>query len=84
MFRSQKAVPVGMCHDVDDLSYDNDLYNRTRLNQSIESLSQNRKDLTKFKWCEKTFELNVVQEKVVKVLKVKQETKIISYPKKPR
>ena len=42
-----------MCHDVDDLSYDNDLYNRTRLNQSIESLSGNRKDTTKFKWCEK-------------------------------
>ena len=72
------------CHDIDDLSYDNDLYNRTRLNQSIESLSRNRKDATKFKWCEKKFELNVVQEKGVKVLKVKQETKVISYPKKPR
>ena len=35
---------------------------------------------TKFKWCEKKFELIVVQEKVTKVLKVKQETKIISYP----
>ena len=84
MFRSQKAIPVGTYHDVDDLSYDNDLYNRTRLKQSIESLSRNRKDTTKFKWCEKKFELNVVQEKVVKVLQVKQETKIISYPKKPR
>ena len=84
MFRSQKAIPVGTCHDVDDLSYDNDLYNRTTLKQSIESLSRNRKDTTKFKWCEKKFELNVVQEKVVKVLQVKQETKIISYPKKPR
>ena len=73
-----------MCHDVDDLSYDNDLCNRTRLNQSIESLSRNRKDTTKFKWCEKKFELNVVQEKVVKVLNMKQETKIISYSKKPR
>ena len=84
MFRSQIAVTVGTCHHIDDLSYDNDLYNRTRLNQSIESLSRNRKDTTKFEWCEKKFESNVVQEKVVKVLKVKQETKIISYPKKPR
>ena len=49
LFRNQKAVPVGTCHDVDDLSYDNDLYNKTRLNQSIESLSRNRKDTTKFK-----------------------------------
>ena len=54
--------------------------NRTRLNQSIESLSRNRKGTTKFKWCEKKFGLNVVQEKVIKVLNVKQETKIISYP----
>ena len=54
--------------------------NRTRLNQSIESLYRNRKDTTKFKWCEKKFELNVVQEKVIKVLNVKQATKIISYP----
>ena len=60
------------------------IMNRTRLNQSIESLSRIRKDTTKFKWCEKKFELNVVQEKVIKVLKVKQETKIISYPLKPR
>ena len=82
MFTSQKAVPTGTCHEVDDLSYDNDLYNRTRLNQSFES--RNRKDTTKFKWCEKKFELNVVQEKVVKVLNVKQETKIISYSKKRR
>ena len=56
------------------------IMNRTRLNQTIESLSRNRKDTTKFKWCEKRFELIVVQEKVTKVLKVKQETKIISYP----
>ena len=56
------------------------LMNRTRLNQSIESLSRNRKDTTKFKWCEKRFELIVVQEKVTKVLKVEQETKIMSYP----
>ena len=54
--------------------------NRTRLNQAIESLSRNRKDTTKFKFCEKKFELIVVQEKVTKVLKIKQETKIISYP----
>ena len=60
------------------------IMNRTRLNQIIESLSRNRKDTTKFKCCEKKFELNVVQEKVTKVLKVKQETKIISYPQKPR
>ena len=54
--------------------------NRTRLNQSIESLTRNRKDTTKFKWCEKKFELIVVREKVTEVLKVNQETKIISYP----
>ena len=60
------------------------IMNRTRQNQTIESLSRNRKDTTKFKWCEKKFELIVVQEKVTKVLKVKQETKLISYPKKPR
>ena len=84
MFRSQEAVPVGTCHDVDDLSYDNDSYNRIRLNQSVKPLSRDRKDTTKFKWCEKKLELNFVQEEVVKVLKVKQETKIISYPKKPR
>ena len=60
LLRSQKAVPVGTCHDIDDLSYDNDLCNRARLNQSIEFLSWNRKDTTKFKWCEKKFELNVV------------------------
>ena len=54
--------------------------NKTRLNQSIEYLSRNRKDTTKFKWCEKKFELIVVQEKVTKVLKVKQVTKIIFYP----
>ena len=60
------------------------IMNRTRLNQTIESLSRNRKDTTKFKWCEKKFELIVVQEKVTKVLKIKQETKIISYPQKPR
>ena len=54
--------------------------NRTRLIQSIKSLSRNTKDTTKFKLCEKKFELNVVQEKVIKVLKVKQETKIIFYP----
>ena len=75
---------VGTCHDADDLSHDNDLYNRTRLNQSIESLYQNRKETTKFKWCDRKFELNVVQEKVIKVLKVKQKTKIISCPKKPK
>ena len=50
--------------------------NITRLNQSIESLCWNRKDTTKFKWCEKKFELNIVQEKVIKVLKVKQEPKL--------
>ena len=84
LFTSQKAVAEGTCYDIDDLSYDNDLYNRTRLNQSIESLSRNRKDATKFKWCEKKIELNVVQEKVAKVLNMKQETKIIFYSKEPR
>ena len=43
MFGNQKAVHVGAYHDVGDLSYDNDLYNRIRLNMSIESLSQNRR-----------------------------------------
>ena len=42
-----------MCHDVIDLSYDNDLYNRTRLSQRIEPLSRNRKKTTKFELCEK-------------------------------
>ena len=44
--------------------------NRKRLNQITESLSRNRKDTSKFNWCEKKFELIVVQEKVTKVLKV--------------
>ena len=48
LFRYQKAVPVGPCHDVRSLSYDNHLYKRTRLNQSIESFSQNRKETTRF------------------------------------
>ena len=46
----------GVC----ELRYDNDLYNRTRLNHSVESLFGNRKETTKFKRCEKKFELNVV------------------------
>ena len=53
-----------MCRGIGELSYDNDLYNRTRLNHSVESSFGNRKESTKFKWCEKKFELNVVQEKV--------------------
>ena len=64
---------MGACHDVYSLSNDNHLYNRTRLNQSIDSLSRNRKKTTKFRWCEKKFELNVVQEKVIRVLHVKQD-----------
>ena len=44
LFRYQKTAPVGACHDVGHMSYDNHLYNRTRLNQSIESLSRNRKE----------------------------------------
>ena len=46
LFRNQKSVPVGTCHDVRGLSYDNQLYNRTRLNQSIESLCRIRKETT--------------------------------------
>ena len=46
LFRNPKAVPVGACLDIVDLNYDNDLYNRTRLNQSIESLYRNRKEAT--------------------------------------
>ena len=42
LFQCQKTAPVGACHDVGHMSYDNHLYNRTRLNQSIESLSRNR------------------------------------------
>ena len=60
------------------------IINRTRLNQSIKTLSRNRKNTTKFKLCEKKFESNDVQEKVITVIKVKQKTKIITYPKKPR
>ena len=45
LFRYQKIAPVGACHDVGHMSYDNHLYNRTRLNQSIESLSRNRNEL---------------------------------------
>ena len=74
-FRYQKAVLVSMCHDVCDFSYDDHLYNRTRLNQSIESLSRNRKETTKCMLCEKKFKLNFVQEKVIRVLQVKQKTK---------
>ena len=44
LFRYQKTAPVGACYDVGHMSYDNNLYNRTRLNQSIESWYQNRKD----------------------------------------
>ena len=36
------------------------IYNRTRPNRSVESLFGNRKETTKFKRCEKKFELNVV------------------------
>ena len=39
LFRYQKAVPVGMCHDVCGLCYHNHLYNRISQNQSIESLN---------------------------------------------
>ena len=53
-----------MCSGVGELSYDNDLYNRTRLNHYVESLFGNKKETTKCKWCEKKFELNDVQEKV--------------------
>ena len=49
-----------MCRGVGELRYDNDLYNRTRLNHSVESLFGNRKETTKFKWFEKKSELNVV------------------------
>ena len=49
-----------MCRGVGELRYDNDLYNRTILNHSVESLSGNRKENTKFKWFEKKCELNVV------------------------
>ena len=49
-----------MCRGVSDLRYDNDLYNKIRLNHSVESLFRNRKETTKFKWSEKKFELNVV------------------------
>ena len=44
LFQNQKTLPLGACHDVCSLSYDNHLYNKTRLNQSIESLFQNRKE----------------------------------------
>ena len=37
LFRNLKGLTVVACHDVGHMSYDNDLYNRTRLNQSIES-----------------------------------------------
>ena len=46
LFQNQKTVPVGACHDERSLSNDNHLYNRTRLNQSIESLFRNRKEAT--------------------------------------
>ena len=36
-----------MCHGVGVLRYDNDLYNRTRLNPSVKSLFGNRKETTK-------------------------------------
>ena len=84
LFRNQKAAPVGGCRDIGDLSYHIDLHNRTRLNQTIEYLSRNKKETTKFKLCEKKFELKVVQEKVTRVLKVNQKIKIISYWKKPK
>ena len=42
-----------MCLGVGELSYDNDLYNRTRPNHSVESLAGNRKETANFKWCEK-------------------------------
>ena len=48
-----------MCHGVGELRYDNDLYNKTRMNHSVESLFVNRKETTKFKGFEKKFELNV-------------------------
>ena len=46
LFQNQKGLTVGVCHDVLHSSYDNHLYNRTKLNQSIESLNQNRKETT--------------------------------------
>ena len=46
LFQNQKELTVGACHDVGHMSYDNDLYNRTRPNQSIESWYQNRKEST--------------------------------------
>ena len=46
-FDIKRQVPVGTCHDVRDLSYDNHLYSRARLNQSIESLSRNREETTR-------------------------------------
>ena len=42
-FRNQQTTYVGMCHDVDHMSYE---YNGTRPNQSIESLYRNRKETT--------------------------------------
>ena len=44
---------MGVRSGIGELSYDNDLYNRTRLNHSVESLSGNRKENTKSKWCER-------------------------------
>ena len=46
LFRNQKGSTVDVCHDVGHMSYDNDLCNRTRLNQSIESWYQNSKETT--------------------------------------
>ena len=43
LFQNQQTTPVGGCHDVDHISYE---YNRTRPNQSIESLYWNRKETT--------------------------------------
>ena len=55
LFRNQKTEPVGACHDVGHMSYDNHLYNMTRPNQSIEFLYQNRKETTRSALCHKKF-----------------------------
>ena len=78
------GLAIGACHDVGHLSYINDLYNRTRLNQSIEFLFQDRKESTKFKLCERKSLVQLICRKSYKSPLGKQKTEIVYCTKKPR